>query len=227
MDHLEYNDSTSVNYLNSPDGVQFDGRSYALYDPNFKIYDSFTINFQVQTFADDGLVLWISDPLPDSSFTIEIQNRQLIARAVAHGQPYSVRTNFSKNRLCDGVWHFIQIRLDGSSLSMKVDKRQYTKTETRVRSIDMRGPLFIAGHSEKYSPAYLSVRTKQFFHGSIRHLKINEKQIDWLAPRQTAITSDYYHLTSAILSTPSEQAALNSATMEKRSTEKTLSSSLN
>jgi hypothetical protein len=46
-------------------------------DPNFKIYDSFTINFQLQTFAHDGLVLWISDPLPESSFTIEIQNRQV------------------------------------------------------------------------------------------------------------------------------------------------------
>jgi hypothetical protein len=46
-------------------------------DPNFKINDSFTINFQLQTFAHDGLILWIGDPLPDSSFTIEIQNRQV------------------------------------------------------------------------------------------------------------------------------------------------------
>jgi hypothetical protein len=46
-------------------------------DPNFKIHDTLTVNFQIQTFAHDGLVLWISDPLPESSFTIEIQNRQV------------------------------------------------------------------------------------------------------------------------------------------------------
>ncbi|CAF1170709.1 unnamed protein product [Adineta steineri] len=225
MDSLEYSDSSSVSYLNSNHGIEFDGRSYALYDPNFKIYDSFTINFQLQTFGADGLLLWIHDPLPDSSFTIEIQNRQLIARAVARGQPYSVRTNFSKNRLCDGIWHFVQIRLDGSSLSMKVDKRQYTKTEARVRSLDLHGPLFIAGHSEKYTPTYLSVRTKQFFHGNVRNLKINDKQIDWLAPRRTVATPDYYHLTSAILSTVNDQLDFDPTTIVKR-TPKTISSSL-
>ncbi|CAF0758412.1 unnamed protein product [Adineta ricciae] len=222
MDNLEYSDAPAVSYLNSPEGIPFDGRSYALYDPNFKIYDSFTINFQMKTFAADGLLLWISDPLPDSSFTIEIQNRQLIARAVARGQPYSVRTSFTKNRLCDGAWHFIQIRLDGSSLVMKVDKRQYTKTETRVHSVDMRGPLFIAGHSEKYSPTYLSVRTKQFFHGSVRHLKINDNPVEWLAPRSTTITSDYYHLTSTILSTTSEQGDLTSPNVDGHSREQIL-----
>lgn len=46
-------------------------------DPNFKIHDTFIINFQIQTFAHDGLILWISDSLPESSFTIEIQNRQV------------------------------------------------------------------------------------------------------------------------------------------------------
>jgi hypothetical protein len=92
MDHF---DSSSVSYLNPIEGIQFDGRSYALYgiinkfslkilliiefflDPNFKINDSFSIHFQIQTFAHDGLILWIGDPVPDSSFTIEIQNRQV------------------------------------------------------------------------------------------------------------------------------------------------------
>lgn len=46
-------------------------------DPNFKIHDTLTINFQIQTFAHDGIILWIGDALPESSFTIEIQNRQV------------------------------------------------------------------------------------------------------------------------------------------------------
>lgn len=50
---------------------------YFFIDPNFKIHDVLTINFQIQTLANDGLILWIGDPLPDSSFTIEIQNRQV------------------------------------------------------------------------------------------------------------------------------------------------------
>jgi hypothetical protein len=79
---------------------------------------------------------------------------------------------------------------------MKIDKRQYTKTEARVQSIDIRGPLFIAGYSEKYTPTYLSVRTKKFFHGNLRNLKINEKQIDWLAPRSTIGTSEFYQIPS-------------------------------
>ena len=108
---------------------------------------------------------------------------------MVRGQPFSVRTDFNKNRLCDGVWHCVQVRLDGSLLSMKVDKRQYTKTEPRVNSIDMRGPLFIAGFSEQYSPPYLSVRTKEFLHGNLRSLRINEKQVDWLAPRSSGIGS--------------------------------------
>lgn len=108
---------------------------------------------------------------------------------MVRGQPFSVRTDFTKNRLCDGVWHCVQVRLDGSLLSMKVDKRQYTKTEPRVNAIDMRGPLFIAGFSEQYSPPYLSVRTKEFLHGNLRSLRINEKQVDWLAPRSSGIGS--------------------------------------
>jgi hypothetical protein len=179
-------------------------------DPNFKINDSFAINFHIQAFAHDGLILWIGDPVPDSSFTIEIQNRQLIARAVVHGHPYSVRTNFTKNRLCDGIWHFVQIRLDGSLLSMKVDKRQYSKSETRVHSIDMRGPLFIAGYSEKYSPPFLSVRTKDFFRGNLRNLKINDKQIDYLAPRHTAAVPEFYHLNSTIFSSNNDRSFTNS-----------------
>jgi hypothetical protein len=31
MDNFQYNDTSSVSYLNSLDGIQFDGRSYALY----------------------------------------------------------------------------------------------------------------------------------------------------------------------------------------------------
>ena len=32
----------------------------------------------MKTFATDGLILWIEDPLIESSFTIEIQNRQVL-----------------------------------------------------------------------------------------------------------------------------------------------------
>lgn len=31
MDSFDYNDSSSVRYLNPIEGIQFDGRSYALY----------------------------------------------------------------------------------------------------------------------------------------------------------------------------------------------------
>jgi len=81
---------------------------------------------------------------------------------------------------------------------MKVDKRQYTKTEARVNTIDIRGPLFIAGYSEKYSPKFLSVRTRDFFRGNLRNLKINEKQIDYLAPRHTTAKSEFYHFNTTI-----------------------------
>ena len=91
---MEYSDASCVSYLNSVEGIQFDGRSYALFgrttdpscspnaslsrlDPNFKIHDSFNINFQIQTCTADGLLLWVDDPLPESSFTVEIQNRQV------------------------------------------------------------------------------------------------------------------------------------------------------
>ena len=87
---------------------------------------------------------------------------------------------------------------------MKVDKRQYTKTEPRINSIDMRGPLFIAGYSEKYSPPYLSVRTKEFFHGNLRNLRINDKQVDWLTPRSSglsAATPEFHRFTSGASST--------------------------
>jgi hypothetical protein len=80
---------------------------------------------------------------------------------------------------------------------MKVDKRLYSKTEACVHEIDMRGPLFVAGYSEKYSPPYLSVRTKSFFHGNLRNLKINEKQIDYLAPRHTTAAPEFYHFTNS------------------------------
>lgn len=72
---------------------------------------------------------------------------------------------------------------------MKVDKRQYTKTEPRVNSVDLRGPLFVGGYSEKYSPPYLSVRTKDFFCGNLRNLRINDKHVEWLTPRSTGLAS--------------------------------------
>lgn len=87
---------------------------------------------------------------------------------------------------------------------MKVDKRQYTRTEPRVTSIDLRGPLFIAGYSEKYSPPYLSVRTKNFFHGNLRSLRINDKQVDWLTPFNsglTAATPEFHRYSSGLAST--------------------------
>src|SRR5207302_1548827 len=117
MDHFE---SSSVSYLNPIEGIQFDGRSYALY----------------------GII--------NKKFHL----------IIIDGNPFIVCTNFTKNRLCDCILHFIQIRLNGSLLIMKVDKRQYSKTEGRIHSIDIRGPLFISGYSEKYSPKFLSVRTK-------------------------------------------------------------------
>ncbi|CAF0832296.1 unnamed protein product [Rotaria sp. Silwood1] len=189
MDHFDYGNAAFVSRLNSLEGIQFDGRAYALYDANFKIHNTLTINFQIQTFTQDGLILWMGDSSSESSFTIEIQNRQLIARAVVDGQPFSVRTDFVKKRLCDGIWHCVQVRLDGSLLAMKVDKRQFTKTEPRITSINMHGPLFIAGYSEKFSPPYLSVRTKNFFHGNLRSLRINDQQVDWLAPRNSGLAA--------------------------------------
>ena len=83
---------------------------------------------------------------------------------------------------------------------MKVDKRQFTKTEPRVHAVDMRGPLFIAGFSENYSPPYLSVRTKQFFCGNLRNLRINDKQVDWLTPRSSGLASatpEFHRFSSA------------------------------
>jgi hypothetical protein len=82
---------------------------------------------------------------------------------------------------------------------MKIDKRQFTKTEPRVNSLDMRGPLFIAGYSENYSPPYLSVRSKDFLRGSIRSLRINNKQVDWLTPRNSgleAATPEFHRYSS-------------------------------
>ncbi|CAF0772716.1 unnamed protein product [Didymodactylos carnosus] len=178
-------ESVNINYLNPIEGIQFDGTTFALYDPNFKIENNLNIAFQLQTFAQDGLIMWLGDPFPENSFTIEIQNKQLIARVVINGQPFSVRTEFVKNRLCDGLWHFITIRLDGNLLTMKVDKRNFMKTEPRVNDIQMRGPLFIAGYSAQYSPPYISVRTKDFFCGNLRNLKINNSPVDWLAPKNT------------------------------------------
>ena len=89
-------DHPSVSYLDAAEGIPFDGRSYALQgkmtkrssifcfiktmsnaDPNFKINQSFTLNFQLKTFSADGLILWVEDPLIESSFTIELQNRQV------------------------------------------------------------------------------------------------------------------------------------------------------
>jgi hypothetical protein len=92
---------------------------------------------------------------------------------------------------------------------MKVDKRQYSKTEGRVQSIDIQGPLFLAGYSEKYTPTYLSVRTKQLFHGNLRNLKINEKQVEWLAPRPTAVIPEFFHLNALL-------ASANLTAMDKR-----------
>jgi hypothetical protein len=104
---------------------------------------------------------------------------------------------------------------------MKVDKRQFTKTEPRINSIDMRGPLFIAGYSEQYSPPYLSVRTKDFFHGSIRSLRINDKQVDWLAPRSSglaAATPEFHRFSSGTTSNSFRQfpssLATNTRTVE-------------
>jgi hypothetical protein len=218
MDHFDYGNPSSVSRLNPIEGIQFDGRAYALYDPNFKIHDTLTINFQIQTFAHDGLILWIADSLPESSFTIEIQGRQIVARAVVRGQPFSVRTDFTKNRLCDGVWHCVQVCLDGSLLTMKVDKRQFTKTEPRINSIDMRGPLFIAGYSEKYSPPYLSVRTKDFFRGNLRSLRINDKQVDWLTPRSSglaAATPEFHRYSTETASNSFRQYPTSPATIQR------------
>jgi hypothetical protein len=109
---------------------------------------------------------------------------------------------------------------------MKVDKRQYLKTEARIHSIDMRGPIFIAGYSEKYSPPFLSVRTKDFFHGNLRNLKINDKQIDYLAPRHTAAIPEFYHFSSTIISSNHDRSFTNSPTVDKRTFE-TISASSN
>lgn len=104
---------------------------------------------------------------------------------------------------------------------MKVDKRQYSKTEARVHAIDIRGPLFIAGYSEKYSPTYLSVRANNFFQGNLRNIKINEKQLEWLAPRPTNAIRQFYHLTSQILPTNIDQTYSNAQMFNKPTVETT------
>jgi len=111
---------------------------------------------------------------------------------------------------------------------MKVDKRQYTKTEPRINSIDMRGPLFIAGYSEKYSPTYLSVRTKDFFHGSLRSLRINDKQVDWLTPRSSglaAATPEFHRYSSGLSSNSFRQFPSSSATIKRTFETKTFTTS--
>jgi hypothetical protein len=108
---------------------------------------------------------------------------------------------------------------------MKVDKRQYSKTEGRVHEIDIRGPLFVAGYSEKYSPPYLSVRTKSFFHGNLRNLKINEKQIGYLAPRRSAATPGFYQFPATIISSNNDRSFPNSPALSKRTFNTTSASS--
>jgi hypothetical protein len=101
---------------------------------------------------------------------------------------------------------------------MKVDKRQFTKTEPRVTSIDMRGPLFIAGYPEKISPPYLSVRTKDFFHGNLRSLRINDKQVDWLAPRSSglaAATPEFHRYSTGTTTNNFRQFPVTPATIQR------------
>jgi hypothetical protein len=99
---------------------------------------------------------------------------------------------------------------------MKIDKRQYSKTEARVQQIDMRGPLFLAGYSEKYSPPFLSVRARNFFHGNLRNLKINEKQVEYLAPRQTIAGPEFYQFSAKIISSNTDRSCPNSPAVIKR-----------
>jgi hypothetical protein len=111
---------------------------------------------------------------------------------------------------------------------MKVDKRQYTKTEPRITSIAIRGPLFIAGYSDKYSPPYLSVRTKEFFHGNLRSLRINDKQVDWLAPRSSglaAATPEFHRYSGGAASNSFRQFPSSSATVKHSFESKTFTSS--
>ena len=105
---------------------------------------------------------------------------------------------------------------------MKVDKRQYSKSESRIDSINIRGPLFIGGYSEKYSPSYLSVRTNSFLHGNLRNLKINEKRIDCLTIHHTAAIREFYHLTSKIMPINTDRSFLNSPKLTRFTSEKTL-----
>lgn len=113
---------------------------------------------------------------------------------------------------------------------MKVDRRQYTKTEPRVNSIDMRGPLFLAGYSEQYSPTYLSVRTTDFFRGNLRSLRINEKQVDWLAPRSSglaAATPEFHRYSRDFSTSPIRQYPNSSGTNQRTVETTTYKTSVN
>jgi hypothetical protein len=44
MDHLDFNETSSVSYLNSIEGIQFDGRSYALYGMINKNFIQFSLS---------------------------------------------------------------------------------------------------------------------------------------------------------------------------------------
>lgn len=193
--------SKPCNILTSLEGIQMDGRRFALYDNEFVVSDTLKIDLQFCTTQTEGLLIWHKDNPSHNAIVVELERDQITTRIVCKRDVYSARSRFKQGYLSNGNWHCLNIRICANHIEMSVDNRDFRRTQAGIFTLSLKGPLFLCGRPESLVPDYVAVRSKEFWMGGIRELRINNIHVNWL-PQSLGLSAASPELKSIIARRP-------------------------
>ncbi|KAI0989820.1 hypothetical protein GJ496_002127 [Pomphorhynchus laevis] len=183
--HLMMSIATKKNeVLTALEGIQMDGQSFALYGSSFTVSDLVKFDLQFRTTRQEGILLWHKDKFNNNAIVIELENGQICTRVLCGNNVFSAKSQFKYGYLSNNNWHCLNVRICANQIDMSVDNRTFKRIYYGVYALNITGPLYICGFPDIIEPNYLEVRSKEFWNGGIRSLRINGVYVNWL-PKST------------------------------------------
>lgn len=160
---------TAVNELTTENSLRFNGNSYVVLQKpdSISFKEQVYVNFSFKTFAKNGLLFLVGDPMANEYFSIELKDGHVLVRYELGSAPITVVTEQMYN---DGKWHFVKVNREDKESVLNVDDEENNGFALGMNTdLSTDDNMYIGGFPGRHP--YYDV-TKDNFDGCIRDLQI-------------------------------------------------------
>ncbi|XP_029979690.1 laminin subunit alpha-1 [Sphaeramia orbicularis] len=157
-------------FTNDQAGSYFNGSGYAVFmRDGYKVGSDVTVSLEFRTSQSEGVFVGISSAKVDA-IGLEMVNGQVVFNVNNGAGRVSVRS--IGQMLCDGQWHHLVAKKTKHTLSLSVDRLNYSTQNPypQSTSAETNNPVYVGGHPDEVKQNCLSISSR--FTGCLRNIQL-------------------------------------------------------